>query len=81
MAEKMGDSEEKYGPIITRFPIPHKAHIAAQIRLKRYLKYGDRKNLLDAANFLLIEYLRPSHPRAFLEASAETLDETIKDNE
>lgn len=69
LINRMAFSEQKYGPIETNYPIPHHAWQQIIRRLELYHTTGNREWLLDVANFALIEFLRPSLPQAFFEAT------------
>jgi hypothetical protein len=64
MVDRMALSYYKYGPVA-------KANINAieslQLRLKKYAETGNTEFLMDAANFAMMEFMRPSHPDAFFE--------------
>lgn len=71
LLNRMSSQTELDGPIESLYPIPHHAWRQIQDRVELYLKTGDTNFLLDAANFALIEYLRPSIPSAFMKATEQ----------
>jgi len=72
MANRMGVSETKYGPIEDNYPAPADAVGTLYERLERYEETGNTEWLLDVANMALIEHLRPAHPKAhFVATGAE----------
>lgn len=64
MMNRMGVSYHKYGSIAEKFP--HGATGVDQIaqRVQKYLNDGNVEWLIDAANYCLIEAVRPSHSQA-----------------
>lgn len=74
LLNRMAASDEKYGSIKQNYPIPHHAWRQIPGRVEKYLKTGNTEYLLDVANFALIEYLRPSFPEAFFEATKDSTD-------
>lgn len=69
MMNRMGVSYHKYGSIADKFP--HGALGTQQVyqRLERYLDTGNVEWLVDAANYCMIEALRPGHPKAHFRAT------------
>jgi hypothetical protein len=66
LVNRMSSLEHAQGPFEELYPIPHRAWQQINDRVELYLKTGDTQFLLDAANFALMEYLRPSIPSAFM---------------
>jgi hypothetical protein len=64
MQDRMVVSYHKYGPVSQGFPHKVNALESAQQRLKEYHKTGNTEFLVDAANFLMIEFMLPLHPDA-----------------
>lgn len=60
MINRMGVSFYKYGPIAKAFPHDISALRSLEQRLEEYRKTGNTEFLVDAANFAMIEFLRPS---------------------
>jgi hypothetical protein len=79
MANRMAVSYHKYGPVAEAYPNVVNALESMQKRLDLYLKGGEikgvrvrpgnREYLIDAANFLMIEFMHPKHPKAFFKAT------------
>jgi hypothetical protein len=69
MMNRMGFSYHKYGSIHDNFP--HRRHGVenALQRIEMYQKDGNLEWLIDAANYLLIENLVPSHSGAHFKAT------------
>lgn len=69
MANRMAFSEQKYGTIDESYP--HKADAIACLleRVNKYMEDGNTEWLVDAANFALIETMRPSHKDAHFRAT------------
>lgn len=61
MLNRMAVSEHKYGPIENNYPSPKCALDNLVERIRMYEETGNTEWLLDAANFAVIEFLRPSH--------------------
>lgn len=60
MLDRMGMSHIKYGKIIDAYPDKVNALDSMMLRVKRYQQTGNREFLIDAANFLMIEFIIPS---------------------
>lgn len=69
MFNRTGFSFHKYGSIHDNFPHNRTGIDNAWMRLERYGKTGNKEELIDAANYLLIEFLKPSHPAAHFRAT------------
>lgn len=69
MRARMGMSFHKYGPV--RDAYPHKVNALESLRkrLERYEETGNTEWLTDVANFAMIEFMLPSHPRAHFRAT------------
>lgn len=65
----MAVSYHKYGKVTDAYPGKVDALESAQQRLKLYEQTGNTEYLIDAANFMMIEFMRPAHPRAHFEAT------------
>lgn len=91
MLDRMATSHYKYGNIDVAYP--ECAHGIDSARERMYLydgvvsldiksktKTGDgnTEHCLDAANFLIIEFIRPSHPRAHFRPQTSTESPGIK---
>ncbi len=69
MRNRMIVSFHKYGPIAEAYPHKVNALKSMQQRLEKYLATGNTEWLVDAANFLMIEFLLPSLPGATFTAT------------
>jgi hypothetical protein len=67
MANAMCVSFHKYGPVKVAFPGKIDAMASARDRIRQYSRDGNAEHLVDAANFLMIEAMRPAHPDAHYE--------------
>lgn len=90
MKNRMEMSYAKYGPIKAAYPHKINALDSAEKRIRLYQETGNTEWLVDAANFLMIEFMLPSHVKAHFRATAShespgrsTLDEgqTDKSND
>lgn len=63
MKDRMAMSYCKYGPIKDAFPHKVNALESLQMRLDKYHETGNTEWLIDAANFAMIEFMLPSHPK------------------
>lgn len=70
MADAMIVSGFKYGDLYVAYPDKVDALASMQARVTRYLDTGDKRYLIDAANFLMIEFLAPRLPGAFYDLDA-----------
>lgn len=64
MANRMATSYFKYGKVADAYPHKVDALRSMQIRLDKYGVTGNTEYLIDAANFLMIEFMHPKHPEA-----------------
>lgn len=64
MTNRMAVSHFKYGNMRDKYPHSARAIDSAEKRMEMYQKDGNTENLVDAANFLVIEHIRPYHGRA-----------------
>jgi hypothetical protein len=69
MLNRMAVSQHKYGSLEDNYPYPVDALKNADARIQMYLETGNTEFLLDAANFMVIEHLRPRHGRAHFQAT------------
>jgi hypothetical protein len=65
----MEASKAKYGPIKDAFPHKLDAIESLMIRLDAYQNTGNTEWLVDAANFAMIEFMLPRHPKAHFRAT------------
>lgn len=64
MIARMEMSFIKYGPVAAGFPHKLDALATLGMKLDEYRATGNTEKLMDAANYLLIEFMRPRHPDA-----------------
>lgn len=69
MRTRMAVSFHKYGPVKKAYPHKVSAIESLQLRLREYEKTGNTEYLVDAANFAMIEFMRPSHKEAHFTAT------------
>ena len=70
MKDRMAVSEAKYGPIQDAYPYKVDAMESMEQRVRRYHETGNTEWLVDAANFLMIEFQLPRHPKAHFRATS-----------
>lgn len=64
MADRMAVSFHKYGAVKQAYPKDVDAIASLKTRLERYLEDGNTEWLMDVANFAMIEFMLPRHPKA-----------------
>lgn len=64
MKDRMIVSFHKYGPIALGYPSKVDAIGSLRDRLRMYASTGNTEYLVDAANFAMIEFMLPRHPKA-----------------
>ena len=64
MYDRMAVSFFKYGALAKGFPTPMDALGSLRLHLERYAEDGNTEHLIDAGNYCMLEFLRPSHPQA-----------------
>jgi hypothetical protein len=69
MYDRMCVSFFKYGPVAHGFPEKLDALASLQLHLDAYAKDGNTEHMMDAANYAMIEFMRPRHPHAFFKAT------------
>lgn len=69
MKDRMEVSFHKYGPVAEAFP--HRVHAieSLRVRLKLYEETGNTEWLMDVANFAMIEFMHPRHPKAHFQGT------------
>lgn len=67
MRERMVISYYKYGTVESGFPEKIDAIGSLMQRLRKYADSGNTEYLVDAANFAMIEFMRPRHHKAHFE--------------
>ncbi len=60
MLDRMAVSFHKYGPVAEAYPDKVNALKSCLLRVDKYRETGNTEFLVDAANFLMIEFLCPS---------------------
>lgn len=69
MRDRMVMSFYKYGPLAIAYPEKVDAVGSLTERLRMYAETGNTEYLVDAANFAMIEFMCPRHPKAFFEGT------------
>lgn len=69
MANRMAVSFHKYGLVADAVPDKVDALASAQQRVDLYRETGNTEALIDAANFLMMEFMHPSIPDAYFAAT------------
>ena len=69
MRNRMEVSYHKYGPVSAAYPHKVDAVASLLVRLERYAKDGNTEWLMDVANFAMIEFMLPRHPKAHFEGT------------
>jgi len=71
MINRMAFGHFKYGPLHEAFPKEIDAIQCLRKNLKAYKDTGNTEYLIDAANYAMIEFMFPSHPKAHFRATSE----------
>lgn len=81
MKNRMLTSYAKYGAIKDAYPEKVDAIQSCYMRIEKYMDTGNKEFLVDAANFLMIEFKLPRHPKAHFKAtdSNESPGRFVKD--
>lgn len=69
MQNAMCVSFYKYGALAEAYPSKLDAVASLKLRLDKYAETGNTEYLVDAANFAMIEFMRPRHPKAHYKAT------------
>lgn len=69
MKNRMEISFHKYGALKDAYPHKVDAIGSMQERMRKYAETGNTEWLVDAANFLMIEFMLPRHPTAHFEGT------------
>ena len=77
MKARMATSYHKYGPWSKNRPFVD-CFANVEARLKIYHETGNTEGLVDAANFLMMEYMKPLHPKAHFRAMESHESPAIK---
>lgn len=72
MQNAMVVSFYKYGLVASAYP--HKVDAVGSLteRLRKYAETGNTEYLVDVANFAMIEFMHPRHPKAFFEGTDDS---------
>lgn len=60
MVDRMAMSYFKYGAVAKAYPSRINALSSMRLQVEEYLKTGNTEKLIDAANYLMIEFMHPS---------------------
>lgn len=77
MRDRMVMSFHKYGAVADAYPVKIDAIASALKRIQVYrfgdpeqgIEKGNTEYLMDAANFMMIEFMRPAHPDAHFKST------------
>lgn len=69
MYDRMCVSFFKYGPVANGFPEKVDALATLRLCLDAYAKDGNTEHMIDAANYAMIEFMRPRHADAHFKAT------------
>lgn len=69
MKNRMYVSYFKYGPVADAFPDKIDAIASLRLCLGRYAETGNTEYLMDAANYAMIEFMYPRHPKGHFRAT------------
>lgn len=65
MLNRISVSHQKYGFIADHFPDNTDALACARAQVEAYQRTGNTEHLIDAANYLMFEFIHPAVPDAF----------------
>lgn len=69
MLNRMGVSFFKYGKVKDAYPEKVNALESMKLRLEKYAETGNTEHLIDAANYLMIEYMHPRRKDAYFKST------------
>lgn len=69
MKARMEMSYFKYGELKDAYPHKVDAIESLKLRLDKYMATGNTEFLMDVANFAMIEFMLPRHPKAHFQAT------------
>ena len=72
MQNRILTSHYKYGWVSQCYPELAHAVDSISTRVEKYLETGNTEWLIDVANFAMIEYMKPSHPKAHFRATGSS---------
>lgn len=79
MVNRMLVSYHKYGAIEGAVEAGVDCLASAQQRVKKYWDTGNTEFLMDAANYLMMEYMHPSHVNAHFNPESRSPGRTLRD--
>jgi hypothetical protein len=68
MANRMATSYSNKGAVADAFPVKFDAVGCLRLQLEKYAETGNTEHLINAANYAMIEFMHPRHPRAYFKA-------------
>lgn len=71
MIDRMAFGFHNYGPIVVNFPNNYNAMKSMRQRIQKYRKTHNTEWLIDAANYLMIEFMLPKDKKAFFESTSK----------
>lgn len=71
MLDRMAMGFHNYGHVSKNFPHNYDALENVKLRVKKYKKTHNTEWLMDAANFLMIEFMHPKDSKAFFESTSK----------
>lgn len=71
MVTRMETSYFKYGPVADAYPHKVNALACVLLRLDAYERDGNTEHLIEAANYLKIEFMHPAHCRAHFRPTSD----------
>ncbi len=69
MADRMSASYCKYGRVAEAYPSRVDAIATLKDKLAKYAATGNTEWLMDVANYAMIEFMHPKHPKAHFRAT------------
>ena len=78
MVNRMLTSFHKYGHVKDAIDAGVDCLASAQQRVRKYYETGNTEYLMDAANYLMMEYMHPSHERAHFDAESRSPGRTLR---
>lgn len=78
MVNRMLVSYHKYGHVATAIENGVDCLESAQQRVNKYKADGNTEWLMDAANYLMMEYMHPSHEKAHFDAESRSPGRTLR---
>lgn len=72
MRNRMVVAYHRYGSVADAYPAKIRALDSLELRLREYKATGNVEFLIDAANFAMIEFMHPAHPKAHFRSTDES---------